>query len=146
MFAERSSQAIRQGHGIPNIPWVDYMKNDLKSKAFQHSVQAFALQPSTKTLDTFAPEHHEALRAENAFLLGEEGIPPFRVAHYAEMLKDAEFDEWLAELVPYINEKCLASIVGNCFYPGALHAALRHSSLRSLLGEPVELAWKATPF
>ena len=97
-------------------------------------------------MDRFAEANAELLRAENAFLIGEKGIPPFRVANYQEMLRDAELDVWLSDVEEYVNDMCIASIVGNCFYPGALKAAIKHTSLQELLNEDIQRHWKPLPF
>ena len=48
---------------------------------FVTDVQKLSLQadvPSLAAMDRFAEANYELLRAENAFLIGDSGIPPFR--------------------------------------------------------------------
>ena len=74
-------------------------------------VQKLSLQadvPSLAAMDRFAETNAELLRAENAFLIGDKDIHPFRVAHYKEMLKDAELDGWLGDIEEHVNDMCIA--------------------------------------
>ena len=61
------------------------------------------------------------------------------------MLKDAELDSWLGDVEEHVNDMCIASIVGNCFYPGALKVAIMHTSLQDLLKEDPRNHWRPLP-
>ena len=147
-FQRQFSQAANTSNGVPNLQWEKFVPDGPIGLRFVTDVQKLSLQadvPSLAAMDRFAEANYELLRAENAFLIGDSGIPPFRVAHYKEMLRDAELDIWLADVEEHINDMCIASIVGNCFYPGALKAAIKHTSLRELLNENPDSHWKPLP-
>ena len=147
-FQRQFSQAAETTNAVPNLPWEKFVPDGPIGLRFVTEVQKLSFQadiPSLAAMDRFAEANSELLRAENAFLIGDSGIPPFRVAHYKEMLRDAELDVWLADVEEHINDMCIASIVGNCFYPGALKAAIKHASLQDLLKEDPGSHWKPLP-
>ena len=147
-FQRQFSQAAESSNGIPTLPWEKFVPDGPAGLRFVADVQKLSLQadvPSLAAMDRFAEANAELLRAENAFLIGDKNIPPFRVAHYKEMLKDAELDSWLGDVEEHVNDMCIASIVGNCFYPGALKVAIMHTSLQDLLKEDPRNHWRPLP-
>ena len=63
------------------------------------------------------------------------------------MLRDSELEEYLAEAEQFLNERTLGDIVGNCFYPAALKAAIARDSLSSLLrSAETHEAWKVLSY